>query len=174
MSRANRPQVLDPSGPLPRIFVSAHVCSSGRGEHPGACAPCPTSSSVLSADTTLQGESPGMLPSTTLRLYVCLSLKEQKNAVVGPKLAPEDAVISQPQLTWRVSLCHLLSPWDWQRGQRQPKRWAAFSGATLPTYFCWQPPNPASASVSHWPSPKPKIKQKQVGERGTGVTAMIF
>lgn len=41
----------------------------------------PTSSSVLFADTTLQGESPGMLLSTSLRFYVCLSLKEQKNGV---------------------------------------------------------------------------------------------
>ena len=99
--------------------------------------------------------------------FMSVELKGTKEWCVGPKPVLQGAVILHQRLAWRVSFCHPGSPWRWQRGQRQPRRRAAFSGATLPTYFCWWPRNPSLASVSHWPSPMPTIKQKQVGERGT-------
>lgn len=144
LARVSRPspQVLTHSCPLPRFFVSAqNLCSSGKGEGPGGVLVAPTSSSVLFADTTLQGESPGMRLSTSLRFYVCLSLKEQKNGVRDRSRLSRAQAILQQRLAWRVSFCHPWSPWRWQRGGGSRWRRAAFSGATLPTYFCWWPRN---------------------------------
>lgn len=146
------------------VSVSAHVCSAEKLRVLGRDS-WPTSSSLLvslsPADHTSRWK-PRHASQHILQILCLSELKGQNYDVAGPKLAFQDAVILQQKLTPRVSYCFHQPLWDLQRRGRQ-LRPAAFSGAAPPTYFCWQPLNPALAWVSHWPSPMPKIKQQKGG-----------
>lgn len=118
--------VLAPRLPSAQKLLSPeYPCSSGKGEGPGVCLLPPPSSSVLCADTTLQGEHPGMLLSTSLRLYVCLSLKEPKNGVRdGSRLLGAQSFCSSGWPGVLVSvipgLCDLGRAGGGSRGDGQP------------------------------------------------------
>lgn len=126
--------------PAPSRVHLSHVWASGsRGSW---SVPLPPLLSFLL--TALQGESPGIVPGHPQDFLSVWAWRDKRMMWLDQRCL-QDAVTWQQRLTWWVSHCRPRPPWGWQRRVTL----AAFSGATLPTSFCSQPPNPPLASVSH-------------------------